>query len=996
MALSGSFSKNVNTHWRVRATWSGSQSISGNYTDITLRVYWESTDSYGTTYTSATKSGRSYIDGTREDFTFSAKLSGKDSTLVNTQTKRVYHADDGRKSISLSATLDVELDISGWVGSVTISDSATLDTIPRASSMSSSASWTAGSNRTINLNLASSGFNHEVEISVKRRDGAWDWIKRVDFGSGDSSQSTSFSTDENTEIFRHLDGRSSCDTRMVVQTFSGSTMVGEKEYNGTVTAPEATQASIDNPTGVSSASGQGHSTVWIDQTINLSLPRKHGSFTHTVRFKDRNGGNTLKTLSSQGTSSSWTPNSTEQNTLYSKTPNSIEFDGQIEVDTFYNGVQVRTTRETDINFRVRNANPTFSATQVTYKDINSSTVALTTNDQLIVQGKSTFRAWVNSVAQAQKGASIDSYVLTINGQTASVKVSGTTDGVGYYSFTKPINASSDQTLTIKVTDSRGLSVTVTKNVTVIPYEEPKLNITAKRANSFGETVTLRTSGTFSSVNSKNILNQLQYRYKEKGATTWIRDWTNISVTPSGTSFTGANITITMDVVKLYDIEVQVGDALTSGKKMTASVGAGQPIFFIDADMRAMGFNDFPSAPDEFKVNGRIVFGANQYASTTGSGEGFGALWLNNSDIGGVNGIFMHDSSNNDGEGILFLKNGKETGSTVNTDYFTFRINGDGYVAIESQSFLKVDPVTNANEFHLSDGTVNRSIIRPVATGNESHGLGFTIGAGGLVAIGSGESAETMVNGLGWAGSREDTFVTSDNWVYVSTNLNGGYDGRQSFSFTSDGDLNVPRQVNSGSNLRMNGYNTIENLGSTLYLRGAGAIDLYDNAGTDLVLHNDGKSLLTSMATYNRTYSGSANMFITGYGTLGRVTSALKYKTSVKEVSDLSFAERVLELQPKSWIDKNQSYEKMLKDMGVGEFVDAVQGELPRHFGLIAEDVEAVGLPEFVQYGSEGQIEGLEYDRLWTLLIPIVKQQKQLIERLEGRLAVLEQKQLETE
>ena len=50
MALKGSFSKKVNSHWRVRGEWRGTQSDSGNYTDITFDVYWESIDSYGTTY----------------------------------------------------------------------------------------------------------------------------------------------------------------------------------------------------------------------------------------------------------------------------------------------------------------------------------------------------------------------------------------------------------------------------------------------------------------------------------------------------------------------------------------------------------------------------------------------------------------------------------------------------------------------------------------------------------------------------------------------------------------------------------------------------------------------------------------------------------------------------------------------------------------------------------------------------------------------------------
>src|SRR5690606_23551852 len=98
MALSGSFYKNVGSHWRVYCTWSGSQSISGNYTNITLKVYWESTDSYGTTHTTDTKSGSASINGSSGNFTFSAKLSGKQRKLVHTRTVRVNHNADGTKN----------------------------------------------------------------------------------------------------------------------------------------------------------------------------------------------------------------------------------------------------------------------------------------------------------------------------------------------------------------------------------------------------------------------------------------------------------------------------------------------------------------------------------------------------------------------------------------------------------------------------------------------------------------------------------------------------------------------------------------------------------------------------------------------------------------------------------------------------------------------------------------------------------------------------------
>lgn len=126
--------------------------------------------------------------------------------------------------------------------------------------------------------------------------------------------------------------------------------------------------------------------------------------------------------------------------------------------------------------------------------------------------------------------------------------------------------------------------------------------------------------------------------------------------------------------------------------------------------------------------------------------------------------------------------------------------------------------------------------------------------------------------------------------------------------------------------------------------------------------------------YDTTTSASANLYIGGDGYLRRSTSATKYKTDIQEV-DLSegYAEKILNLVPKSWYDKGEI-----------ERNNGSTNGLKRHHGLIAEDLEAVGLKEYVVY-VDGEIEGLEYDRLWTLLIPITKDNKKDIQQLMDEL-----------
>ena len=83
------------------------------------------------------------------------------------------------------------------------------------------------------------------------------------------------------------------------------------------------------------------------------------------------------------------------------------------------------------------------------------------------------------------------------------------------------------------------------------------------------------------------------------------------------------------------------------------------------------------------------------------------------------------------------------------------------------------------------------------------------------------------------------------------------------------------------------------------------------------------------------------------------------------------------------------YEKLLNDMGVGEF-EGVPEVLPRNYGLIAEEMVELGLGEYVMRNEDdGALEGIQYDRLWTLLIPIVRDQQRQIDELKSQLNAVE-------
>ncbi|MBF7019614.1 phage tail protein [Staphylococcus sp. 18_1_E_LY] len=151
--------------------------------------------------------------------------------------------------------------------------------------------------------------------------------------------------------------------------------------------------------------------------------------------------------------------------------------------------------------------------------------------------------------------------------------------------------------------------------------------------------------------------------------------------------------------------------------------------------------------------------------------------------------------------------------------------------------------------------------------------------------------------------------------------------------------------------------------------------------------DDNGDRVASGTIYNRTYSNDANVYVTSYGTLGRATSASKYKLSIENQHDTPelqyrHSSKLLDLDVKSWFDKSES-EITAKECETGKQCSEDKFKLQRHVGLIAEEVESAGLSEHVTYGADGEVEGIEYGRLWIHLIPIIKDQQKRIKQLEA-------------
>ncbi|WP_461213874.1 phage tail spike protein [Lacticaseibacillus sp. GG6-2] len=134
------------------------------------------------------------------------------------------------------------------------------------------------------------------------------------------------------------------------------------------------------------------------------------------------------------------------------------------------------------------------------------------------------------------------------------------------------------------------------------------------------------------------------------------------------------------------------------------------------------------------------------------------------------------------------------------------------------------------------------------------------------------------------------------------------------------------------------------------------------------------SYIIAPAIYSKTTGGSSNVVVINDGSLRRSTSASKYKTMIERSRSTSMAEALISLPTAHWLDKAE----------LSHYASGEQKQAPTpYFGMIAEDLAAAGLEDLVVRGDDGELEGINYDRIAPALLPLLAQMKQEIEELKS-------------
>lgn len=129
----------------------------------------------------------------------------------------------------------------------------------------------------------------------------------------------------------------------------------------------------------------------------------------------------------------------------------------------------------------------------------------------------------------------------------------------------------------------------------------------------------------------------------------------------------------------------------------------------------------------------------------------------------------------------------------------------------------------------------------------------------------------------------------------------------------------------------------------------------DAAANQALVVNAGTVKMPSVTTGG---SGTVDLLIDANGQLWKGASSLRYKHDVQDFSD-DFS-KILQVQPKSFVYNNGGPD----------------------IGYIAEDLDAVGLTNLVNYDKEGRPDSIKYDKIPLYLLEVIKQQQVDIDSLK--------------
>lgn len=246
MASSGSISGSIlSGAYTLRVDWSQTKNVSGNTSKVTCAMYL--VQKSGWRLNISGRENTTTINGTSYSYDSPAiNKTGATTKLGTVTSGNIAHNSDGSKSITIASTFNIQATISGtYYSKITCSATVTLDTIPRATTPTLSAtSVDMGGSVTISLPRASSAFTHDLAYTFAGS--SWTTITT---GAGTSYAWTV------PDLASKIPNATSGTVTIRCITKSGSTSIGTKTVTMTIKVPSSVVPTISAVATAEATSG---------------------------------------------------------------------------------------------------------------------------------------------------------------------------------------------------------------------------------------------------------------------------------------------------------------------------------------------------------------------------------------------------------------------------------------------------------------------------------------------------------------------------------------------------------------------------------------------------------------------------------------------------------------------------------------------------------------------------------------------------------------------
>lgn len=273
--------------WQLRLDWSiTGQSINDNTSTINLDLWVYD----GTGYSQNETAYEAYyiLQGEKRWNPYNYSTTGW--YKLGSKSITVSHNADGTGSVTLSAEWDCGWDSAYTPRHLALSETVTLTTIPRASSVSASGD-TLGQAVAINISRASSSFTHRLYYSC----GSISWAGIA------SDVDTSYSWTPPVSLAAQAPNASAVALSVIVETYNGSTYIGASSVQMTLAVPSSVVPTLSvatsDPTKVSATYG-GYVQLRSKLKVDLTASGAQGS---TIKAYSIKLGNIYSVAAASGT-----------------------------------------------------------------------------------------------------------------------------------------------------------------------------------------------------------------------------------------------------------------------------------------------------------------------------------------------------------------------------------------------------------------------------------------------------------------------------------------------------------------------------------------------------------------------------------------------------------------------------------------------------------------------------------------------------------------------